>query len=121
MKNEREIKTIERTLEILNKPEKWIKEQIALDEDGHSVFPPNQAAVCWCLNGAIYKALWELDLSTRKWMNSFNKINDAICKVANLPHSDSNEYEHVEFNDKDETTYEMVIDALQKAKEYLSL
>ena len=120
MKNKREIQAIERTLEILDSPKKWIKYQNALDKDGYSVFPPNNSAICWCLNGAIYKALWEQDITNRQWKNSFDKINNAICEAVNLPPPSYNEYEHVEFNDKDETTYEMVIDALQKAKEYLS-
>lgn len=120
MKNRREIKTIDRVLEILNSPEKWIKGHNARDKDGHPIYPPNEAAVCWCLEGAIYKALWEQNLTNKKWENSYYKIVHALCHSENLAFNIGNQDEHIGFNDDKNTTYNKVIDLIKKAKEYLS-
>lgn len=46
------LKAVRRRLE---KPEAWTKGSNARDEDGLSRDPSSPKAVCWCLNGAIWR------------------------------------------------------------------
>ena len=120
MKNKREIQAVDRTLEILNHESKWIKEHNAKNAEGEPVFPPNDQATCWCLEGALYKAIWEQKLTKIKWNNSYRKITHAICKSVNLKFDIGNQDEHISFNDSEDTEYNDVINALKGAKDYLT-
>lgn len=119
MKNAREIQTMDRVIEILDKPEKWVKGIISCDKNGNRTNPPNPATTCWCLEGAIYTALWEQKLTKRKWFNSHRKIVHAICRVAGFRYDIGHQSEHVEFNDHEDTTYEILVNTLKKAKAFL--
>jgi len=119
MKNKREINIIDRILEIFHSAANWTQKVNARDEYGEPVYPPNDRAVCWCLEGAIYKAIWEQKLSKRKWNNSYWKIVGAICKVQGLKFNIRHQDEHIGYNDAADTTFEMVIETLNKAKAYL--
>ena len=119
MKNAREIKAVERVIKILDSPKKWIKKQNARNKWGWYTDPKGDDATCWCLQGAILKALDEQKLTNRKWKNSYHKIIHAICKVTNLKYDIGHQDEHMWYNDAAETTYDMVIKTLKKAKAYL--
>ena len=118
-KNKREIKIINKVIQILDKPQKWTRARNAKDKNGNPTNPLSPNATCYCLEGAIYKALWEQKLSKRKWNNSYRKIIGAICKVAGLNFDIGNQDEHIGFNDNPNTTYEMIINILKKAKALL--
>ena len=120
MKNKREIQTVDRILKILNNESKWIKKYNAKDKDGNTVHPPDNNAICWCLEGALHKALSEQHLTNRKWQNSYYKIVNAICKSVNLKFDIDNPDEHIGFNDDEDTEYNDVINALKGAKDYLT-
>ena len=119
MKNSREIKIMDRILEIFHSAANWTQGVNARDKYGEAVYPLNDHAVCWCLEGAIYKAIWEQKISKRKWNNSYWKIVGAICKVQGLKFNIGPQDEHIGFNDAPETTFEIVIETLNKAKAYL--
>ena len=120
MKNAREIQAVDRTLEILDSPEKWTKGKNARNKYGEPVPTFHNEAICHCLEGAIIKALSEQKLTDTKWRNSYIKITHALCNVLDLKFDIGHQDEHIGFNDHRKTTYTMVINALKKAKEYLS-
>lgn len=39
--------------EVLTSEERWTKDENARDAAGNKVYPRDQEAVCWCLNGAF--------------------------------------------------------------------
>ena len=122
MKNKRETTLINRILKILNTPEKWTKTAPARDISKTAVYFGSDEAICWCLDGALSKALWEQKLTSRKWTNSFKKITKALNTVLGIIPTDLHRKEgyYITFNDYPETTYEDVISTLKKAKERLN-
>ena len=119
MKNTREIKALDRIIEILKSPKSWTKRMNARSINGNKVEYYNPKAVCWCIDGAILKALREQKLTNHKWQNSYRKIVHAICKVANLKHDIRHQDEHIGFNDAETTTFENITEALYKARAFL--
>lgn len=119
MKNKREIQAIERTLNILDSPEKWIKGYRAKTKNDEATTFNSEDAVTWCVDGAICKALDEQKLTDRKWSNSYIKIVHAMCRAVKLKFNLSHQDEHIGFNDHENTTHEMIIDMLNRAKEFL--
>lgn len=119
MKNRREVKIVERTIEILSTPKKWTKGARARDKfNNHTGYYSSQA-VCWCIDGAIEKAVRDANLTKRKGINSYWKIVRAICKVANLKFDIHSQDEHMMLNDAEETNYQTIINTLKKAKAFL--
>ena len=87
MNNAREIKIIDRAMGILNTPSKWIKGATATNKDGVKTYPPSDETTCFCIHGAIYKALYEQKIEKHKWHKTYYKIAYTICKVANIGHT----------------------------------
>lgn len=45
--------------ELLDTPEKWTQSVYAMDSRGRVVEPADEAAVCWCLSGALQRCYGE--------------------------------------------------------------
>jgi hypothetical protein len=79
------IQILKRARELINQG--WTKSAYARDKDGLKVPNSSSKAVCWCVEGAIYRAAYELDYdsypSRRMFQNIYGGMvdfNDAIAR-----------------------------------------
>ena len=120
MKNQREIKALDRALQILNKKSKWTKNAGARNQYQIPTNELSPKATCWCLDGAIRKALEEQELTRPKWRNSYYKIITALLITLGIVPSLNTTQDYMDYNDNETTTYHNIINLIKKAKEYLN-
>lgn len=117
---------LEETLKVIDKPEKWIKGSMAHNANGEHVDVASDDAECFCLAGAILKASYNLDVIPYKIINleEHEYIEEHVTSTTgkilrkNLPEAFTKKYPFigfVAFNDRNETTYEEVINLVQKS------
>jgi hypothetical protein len=82
--------------ELLDKPEKWTKEENARDSEGRPCYGRNPEAVCWCLNAALLLCYNDSD---EQW---------EIAKRMS-EHIGRKDWEFIIWNDEPNRTYEDVI------------
>jgi hypothetical protein len=92
-----------KTYELLDTPEKWTKGAFARDSKGDSIDPRSSEAVCWCIEGALYKCYTDYDdwRVARRLIKEIKKAN----KLGYL----------VSWQDDPERTYDEVIEILKLA------
>lgn len=100
--------------ELLDSPEKWIKQFSAKNARGYPVLPDNEDAFCWCIAGAIEKCYsnntMNLIAAERRLLDILkNKGYIGDRKDSSKPHS------YIDWNDADGTTYDEVISVLKEA------
>ena len=115
-------KILLKVMTILDSPTKWIKGSMARDADYERISAVSSLATCWCLDGAVYKAMHDIgivpNLVHLQWNDpAFHKANNHFNAVTEYlrPYHPSNFNSYVGFNDDANTTYEDVIRLLQQA------
>ncbi len=61
------VRVVKRMREILTPEGSWVQEVYATDDTNKKVSWQAKEAVCWCIEGAMYKAFQEINLAW--WMN----------------------------------------------------
>ena len=72
---------MDRVIEILDSPEKWIQGKTAKDIEGYATYSASSDAVCWCLEGAICKALARTKPHQAQMAKLISKNN--VCHLQN--------------------------------------
>ena len=122
---------VDGALKILDSHEKWIQSEEATDKEGNSVNATNPEATCWCLEGALTKAAYDLgffgeikaDYSDQEFIQRWKKLEyeiDQLFQEATYydEHHRYNELpDIIDFNDDSETDYHDIIELLERASE----
>jgi hypothetical protein len=69
----------------------WCRGISALDSDGATIEPQDEAAVCWCAYGALIAASWRTDVSNEAVAAAFDRFQAAIGGENILDFNDSQE------------------------------
>ena len=123
----RTIEVLTEALNTLSSPEKWTKCAMARDQHHDTISAINSGAVCWCLDGALYKAAWELGYSPTIEANItrddaktvkeiFKDIEDAFYPQLKT----RSRYSHINFNDHKHTKYENIIELIKNTLKQLN-
>lgn len=68
----------------------WTKNAYARDDFGYSVSETSEDAVCWCANGALWRAVWDLNATSAECQRYARRELDALTADGSI----------VRFNDK---------------------
>lgn len=110
-----ETEILKKAREIIADPIRWTKGAFALDKNKETALPNWNEAVCWCAEGAIQKAVWDM----KAWHDSKERsaVMETACALleAHIP----SDYEFfaraARYNDHENTTHEMVLAWFDKA------
>ena len=146
--SEQEIAILNRALDTLSYPEYWTKGVEACDIHEYQVEVDNDDAHCFCLSGAVRKAILELDEERRAIINEergaiqdeerkeilygerkaiLDKERGYLCSIVLMERCMSILYSHIpsgehdmvtDFNDHPDTTYHDVVSVLRSAINY---
>lgn len=102
--------------ELLTSSEKWCRKAYAKDAQGHCLFPWDEAAVSYCLTGAVSKVTFSQNQTTifSLLASSF----DELTTTSKLDADDCRE-RLVTFNDRPETKHEHILICLDKVIKYV--
>jgi hypothetical protein len=79
--------------DLLTSENKWTKETYARDSQGRPALPHDERAVCWCLEGALFKCY-----PTSQYVDIINKVRKYLG---------TKDFEPIAiFNDSPRTTFE---------------
>lgn len=84
--------------ELLSDPARWAKKYYAYNAEGMQCDADDPEAVCWCLDGAVFKVVIDPESLQGDTTPLTRLINDAIAEVSSIGHT-------VFFNDAVETTH----------------
>jgi hypothetical protein len=91
--------------ELLSDPARWTQNAIARDSSGATVDPESMHAVCWCLDGAVWKvygrARYAVLHQLSRNLSPVHKSHEASCVV-------------IDYNDTPGRTWKEVHDLLVK-------
>ena len=120
-------------LKILCKPEYWIKEELATNDEKIPYNVADVEATCFCLEGAFLRSAVNLrilkpeqvdDLSDPigdadvKWVNITEEIRKILEPFALESHMNRyGDFNYIEFNDAPTTTHNDIINILKKASQ----
>lgn len=94
---------------LLSDERRWIRGLFAKDAAHHPVIADDESAVCWCLEGALYKAC-PYGVQDSPLYDTWQKAHSVLQRVIGVVGL-------VAFNDSPKTTHAMVLEALDKAIE----
>lgn len=113
-------------LNILSSPAKWTQGAMARDADSVTISAINPDAICWCLDGALYKAAWELGYAPTIDATMTNEENKELRELfSDITHAfaselkTDNRFSHVHFNNDIDTTYQDVTQLLENTITHL--
>ena len=122
---------IKEALKVLSSPDKWTQDFNAMNHLTATVKPTSPDAVCWCLEGAFYKASHNLKIVDKEspeddlemlWSSIsaeiYQLLKPFIPNTVSVDHDGNvidEEQGYIEFNDQPETTYKDVINVLKRA------
>ena len=108
----KEIEVLDKTKEYILKG--WIKRLSAKNKDGWAVHYTDSDAIEFCLGGAVYRAVSDLNLLPSD-ANSITNRFSMMLKI-NDPWKEKDYCNYTAFNDDPEVTKEQVLDFIDKAK-----
>ena len=112
--SEKEIAILKKTLDILCYPEHWTKGVEACDIHKNQVEVDNDDAHCFCLSGAVRKAILDEEKG-----DTNNIVLMERCMSILYSHIPSGHHDMVtDFNDHPDTTYQDVVSVLRSAINY---
>ena len=102
-----------RARSLLDKPEAWTQGVFGQNKYGHRIKAENDDAVCWCLKGAIARAVHELTKDTPLAVESYIKdvLKDNVQRAIELELGE----DIIVFNDHPGTTHRAVLRRLNNA------
>lgn len=111
------IEILDRMDKILDEPKKWVKGEYAKDHDGVGTYSTDPEAVCWCMVGAMNKALANILPSASK-IEAESDATDAIRLAAEELYGHSY-FAISNFNDAPSTDYIRVKAVISRARQLL--
>ncbi len=97
---------LDRAIQIIDKPEKWIKESLGKDTEGRTLnIRTLDKAVCYCAYGALHKAYLE--------------SNDPRARIINHYAESWLSGKLIVYNDYSETTHAQILDYMRAQSKYL--
>lgn len=101
---------LRRAAELIEKPENWIKGNLALDRLRHPVAETDPAACRFCLTGAIGAAAGELGVAQWPAMVALDRTLRTVKRTHRIGFD-----RIVTFNDHEATTHAQALDLLKRA------
>lgn len=75
-----DLEIMKKARELISDPVHWTQEENSRNADLRATHPTSKTAVCWCSNGAVTKAVFDLNYPLYKPLA--NKVFDGFCVFA---------------------------------------